>query len=97
MKISDFQKLMKDLYFYRDSERGILKTFIWLVEEVGELAEVIKEKKIDRKKSSEEIADIFAWTNSLANLLNIDIEEALLKKYPKKCSKCNSLPCKCRK
>ncbi len=38
MKISDFQNLMKELYLHRDSNRGISNTFIWLIEEIGELA-----------------------------------------------------------
>ena len=95
MKISDFQKLMKELYFHRDSERGINRTFIWLVEEIGELANLLKYEKIEKKHISEEIADIIAWTNSLANLLDIDIEKALSEKYPQKCLKCNSSPCQC--
>ncbi len=95
MKISDFQKLMKELYFHSDSERGINRTFIWLVEEIGELANLLKFEKIEKKQISEEIADIIAWTNSLANLLDIDIEKALSEKYPQKCLKCNSSPCQC--
>ena len=97
MIISDFQKLMREIYFHRDSKRGISRTFIWLVEEIGELANVIKNKKIDKARCSEEIADIIAWTNSLANLLDINIEKALIEKYPNKCIKCSSSPCKCKK
>ncbi|MFX1394189.1 MAG: MazG nucleotide pyrophosphohydrolase domain-containing protein [Promethearchaeota archaeon] len=97
MKISDFQILIKNIYYSRDVERGISGTFIWLVEELGELARTIKDQKIDKKRASEEIADVIAWINSLANLLDIDVEEALFDKYPNKCRKCNSLPCRCRK
>ena len=70
------------------------------MEEIGELAKIIKKNEdISRykKQASEELADIIAWSNSLANLLNIDIEEALLDKYPNKCAKCNSNPCRCEK
>ena len=96
MKISEFQRLMKDLYFHQDSKRGIEKTFIWLVEEVGELARTLKEdKNLDLIKISEEIADIIAWTCSLSNLLDVDLEKALIDKYPNKCLKCNSAPCQC--
>ena len=87
---------MKDLYFHQDSKRGIEKTFIWLVEEVGELARTLKEdKNLDLIKISEEIADIIAWTCSLSNLLDVDLEKALIDKYPNKCLKCNSAPCQC--
>ena len=97
MKISEFQKLMRDLYIHQDSERGLKGTFIWLVEEVGELASLLKSDKIDHPKISEELADIIAWTGSIANLLGIDLENALKNKYPNKCSKCGSIPCVCGK
>ena len=64
---------------------------------MGELASIIRKQEIDKKKASEEIADLIAWANSLANLLDIDVEKALVEKYPNKCRKCNSLPCRCVK
>lgn len=97
MRISDFQKIINDIYFERDSKRGIKATFVWLIEEMGELASIIRKQEIDKKKASEEIADLIAWANSLANLLDIDVEKALVEKYPNKCRKCNSLPCRCVK
>ena len=42
MKISEFQKLIKDLYIKQDQERGRSDTFIWLIEEIGELANILK-------------------------------------------------------
>ena len=95
MKISDFQNLIKEIYFEKDRDRGLQGTFIWLVEEIGELATLINSKKKNTEKFSEELADIIAWTVSIANILNIDIDKALIKKYPNKCRKCNSIPCKC--
>lgn len=95
MKISKFQNLMKELYYHQDSKRGIKGTFIWLVEEIGELACILKSNNIDKKKASEELADVIAWTNSLGNLLDINLEKVLLDKYPNKCIKCNSNPCEC--
>ena len=98
MKISEFQELMKKLYFHQDSERGIENTFLWLVEEVGELAHNLKNKdEIDLEGISEEMADIIAWISSLANLIGVNLEKALFKKYPNKCIKCDSNPCKCGK
>lgn len=95
MKISEFQKLIAQLYLKKDNARGLHKTFDWLVEEVGELASLIKFSEVNKKKVKDELADIMAWTVSIANILDIDIEEALIYKYPYKCSKCNSAPCKC--
>jgi len=74
-----FQKLIYERYYDRDSARGLHATFTWLVEEVGELANAIL--KMDLNNASEEIADVIAWTFSIANLLGIDVEEAVRRKY----------------
>ena len=95
MRISDFQILIRTLYYKKDFKRGIRNTFIWLVEEVGELANLLKEKELRVKKISEELADIIAWSISIANLLDIDLEKALLEKYPNQCNKCGKSPCQC--
>ncbi|MHA1985080.1 MAG: MazG nucleotide pyrophosphohydrolase domain-containing protein [Promethearchaeota archaeon] len=97
MKISEFQKLIENLYFERDRKRGIKNTFIWLMEEIGELAHILKNQEININNASEELADIMAWATSLANLLGIDLEDALFSKYPNMCIKCNSNPCVCGK
>ncbi len=74
------QDLMRKYYYERDSRRGLYATFTWLVEEVGELAEAILEKR-DKEAIEEEVADVLAWLLSLSNLLDIDVEEAFRKKY----------------
>ncbi|MFW6128446.1 MAG: MazG nucleotide pyrophosphohydrolase domain-containing protein, partial [Halobacteriota archaeon] len=63
----------------------------WLVEEVGELAEAVRKDE----DIGEEIADIMAWSVSLANLYDIDVEKEVNKKYPGYCIKCGSKPCRC--
>jgi NTP pyrophosphatase (non-canonical NTP hydrolase) len=73
------QEFIKREYFERDSARGLFATFTWLVEEVGELAEALLSG--NRDSIEEELADVLAWTISVANLLGIDIEKAFLKKY----------------
>lgn len=94
MEIKEFQKLMRDLYFKNDEKRGKLGNFAWLVSEIGELARVLRTE--DKEKIKEEFADVFAWLASLANVLNIDLEEAVQTKYPGKCPRCNNNPCKCQ-
>ncbi|MBE8540109.1 MazG nucleotide pyrophosphohydrolase domain-containing protein [Geoglobus acetivorans] len=91
MKISEFQRLIKDLYYEKDIERGVGKTFFWFIEEVGELSEALRKNK----NLGEEFADVFAWLVSLANLCGIELEEEVRKKYPDYCIKCGSRPCKC--
>lgn len=93
MHINEFQKLMRQLYFHRDSERGLTKTFNWLVDEVKELGEALKTE--DRSAIEGEFADVIAWLASLANIVNIDLETAALNKYDKKCPKCGQNPCQC--
>ncbi|NPB00339.1 MAG: nucleotide pyrophosphohydrolase [Crenarchaeota archaeon] len=91
--IREFQELMRNLYYERDSRRGIERTFMWLVQEVGELARAIM--KNDKENIEEEVADVLAWLASLCNLLGIDMETAAMKKYPGRCPKCGSIPCRC--
>jgi NTP pyrophosphatase (non-canonical NTP hydrolase) len=94
MQISEFQQMMRQLYFKRDSERGVKGTFNWLVDEVEELGEEIK-KGTDREATEKEFADVIAWLASLANIMGIDLERAAINKYNNKCPKCQRSPCQC--
>ncbi|MFZ8783177.1 MAG: MazG nucleotide pyrophosphohydrolase domain-containing protein [Desulfurococcaceae archaeon] len=79
MDLREAQRLIKEKYYERDSTRGLYATFTWFIEEIGELADAII--KMNRDSLEEELADVFAWLLSIANLLNIDLEEAFKKKY----------------
>lgn len=70
---------MRKMFYERDRERGLYATFAWLVEEVGELAEALL--RGDKHAIEEEIADVLAWTLSIANLVGVDAEKALREKY----------------
>ncbi len=85
--------MIRDIYFHKDSKRGVERTFLWFVEEVGELSEAIRKR--DKEAMEEEFADVLAWLASLANLLGIDLEEAAKKKYPGVCPYCGKNPCEC--
>jgi NTP pyrophosphatase (non-canonical NTP hydrolase) len=74
MHISEFQQLISKKYQQRDQERGIPATFMWFVEEVGELATSLAAS--DEKNRAEEFADVFAWLCTLANISNVDLEQA---------------------
>jgi NTP pyrophosphatase (non-canonical NTP hydrolase) len=93
VEIAEFQQLMSDLYAHNDRKRGPAATMLWLVEEVGELAEAVR--RDDRENLREELADCFAWVGALANLYDIDLEEVFLEKYPNKCPTCGQKPCVC--
>ena len=87
------QELMKKLFFSKDISRGEERTVLRLVEELGELSEAVLLKNND--KISEEIADVIAWTLSVANLYEIDVDEAFNLKYKGVCPECNKCPCVC--
>jgi len=74
MRIGEFQQLIAEKYKKRDQERGIPATFMWLIEEVGELATALAEKGQQNKE--EEFADVFAWLCTLANISGVDMEKA---------------------
>jgi NTP pyrophosphatase (non-canonical NTP hydrolase) len=78
MRIGEFQQLIAEKYKKRDQERGIPATFMWFVEEVGELATALAQKS--QRNKEEEFADVFAWLCTLANISDVDIEKAC-KKY----------------
>ena len=92
--IKEFQQLMKMLYGERDIARGPQKTMLWLVSEVGELAEaMVKESSLEAVRS--EVADVLAWLCSVCNVLKVDLEKSATAKYSDRCPRCQSSPCKC--
>jgi len=92
MEIKEFQRKMYEIYGERDKKRGIEKTYMWAIEEMGELVRAIR--KSNREEIGSEFADVIAWLFSLANLLELDIEN-VLKKYANTCPKCKKNPCTC--
>jgi len=94
MDISEFQGMMRQLYFKRDKARGVEGTFNWLVDEIAELGDEIK-KGTNREATEKEFADVIAWLASLANIMDIDLERAAINKYNHKCPKCHMSPCQC--
>ncbi len=72
-----FQQHIERLYFEKDNARGWEKTFVWFIEEVGELARALH--RDDRENLEEEFGDVAAWLVSLASLRGIDLEQAVRK------------------
>ena len=75
MEISALQQLVKDRYFKTDSERGIYHTALWFHEEVGELSSAIANG--NKENAKEEFADVLMWLLTLANIMEIDMEDAI--------------------
>lgn len=75
MQIGEFQQYIKDKYYEVDNKRGTAATFMWFIEEVGELATGLAGN--DRANKIEEFGDVIAWLCTLANINDIDLEEAV--------------------
>jgi NTP pyrophosphatase (non-canonical NTP hydrolase) len=90
--IRDFQRRIEAAFLDRDRRRGTAGTFVWFVEEVGELARALK--KGEPKNLREEFADVLAWLATLASLSGVDLEDAAAT-YANGCPKCSSAPCRC--
>ena len=80
LTIAGFQAHIREKYYSTDAARGTPKTFMWFVEEVGELATALNENK-DRANIEEEFADVVAWLCTLANINGVDLAEAITRKY----------------
>ncbi len=77
MTIREFQEFIRRRYYARDSQRGTPGTFMWFVEEVGELSSALAGD--DERNKEEEFADVFAWLCTLANINGVDLETAVQK------------------
>jgi NTP pyrophosphatase (non-canonical NTP hydrolase) len=86
LTVGAFQKLIRDRYYPTDAARGTPGTFLWFIEEVGELATALQNNAPGKSPSAEEranldeeFADVFAWLMTLANINGVDMERALAK------------------
>lgn len=75
--ISQFQDFIRRRYYPRDSQRGTPGTFMWFIEEVGELSSALGGD--DELNIEEEFADVLAWLATLANINGIDLANAVEK------------------
>ncbi len=93
LSIADLQKHIRTMYFEKDVLRGVDGTFMWLMEEIGELAAALRGD--DRENLAEEFADVIAWLATIANVAQIDLNAALIAKYGNGCPGCSRLECIC--
>ncbi len=81
MQISEFQQWISQRYEKRDRQRGTAATFMWFIEEIGELATALAGDDFDNKE--EEFADVLAWLCTLANISDVDLDK-VCKQYKEK-------------
>ncbi|MCW5775787.1 MAG: hypothetical protein KIS87_05000 [Phycisphaeraceae bacterium] len=86
LTVADFQALIRDRYLATDAARGTPATFMWFIEEVGELATALQQNAPGRDPTpeqranlDEEFADVLAWLMTLANVSGVDMAAALSK------------------
>lgn len=79
LTLAEFQRLISSRYEATDRARGTPKTFLWFIEEVGELATALNGD--DPANVREEFADVFAWLCTLANINDVDLAAAVAEKY----------------
>lgn len=75
MELREVQNLVERLYGPADRERGIPATVAWLAEELGELAQAVR--KGTPAQQLHELGDVLAWLASLANQLDLDLDDAI--------------------
>jgi len=93
VSLADLQLLIRRMYFEKDQARGIEGTFLWFMEEVGELATALRSGS--REERLGEFADVLAWLATLANVAEIDLSEAVAAKYGTGCPGCGQWVCVC--
>ena len=91
LSIPELQSLIRDMYVEKDKERGGAGTFMWLMEEVGELSTALRSGT--KKEQEEEFADVLAWLTTIANVVGVDLNKALIDKYGSGCPGCGNLVC----
>ena len=93
ISLADFQDLIRKMYLEKDLARGVEGTFMWLMEEVGELATALRSGTHEERLG--EFADVVAWLTTIANVVGVDLSEAVARKYGSGCPGCGLLVCTC--
>ena len=91
--LADLQALIEKMYSSKDAARGVDGTFMWLMEEIGELAAALREGTPE--ELAMEFADVLAWLATIANVAGVNLQAAVLKKYGAGCPGCGQMVCAC--
>lgn len=93
VSLGEFQQLIRRMYLEKDIARGVEGTFMWLMEEVGELATALRNGSHEERVG--EFADVLAWLTTIANVVGVDLTEAVMLKYGSGCPGCGRFVCTC--
>jgi NTP pyrophosphatase (non-canonical NTP hydrolase) len=94
MTLTELQQQIRDTFGAKDASRGTAGTFMWFIEEVGELSDALRGNR-PKEHVAAEFADTLAWLATLANIAGVDLEEAFRAKYGVGCPECHRTPCTC--
>src|SRR6202163_293864 len=87
------QRVIRETYDAKDRRRGVEGTFMWFMEEVGELSAALRSGTAAERAA--EFADVLAWLATLANVVGVDLDAAVQAKYGTGCPGCRRSPCVC--
>lgn len=91
--LAEFQELIRRMYLPKDMARGVDGTFMWLIEEIGELSSALRSG--DQQQRASEFADVLAWLATIANVVGVDLTQAVMAKYGAGCPGCGKFVCVC--
>jgi NTP pyrophosphatase (non-canonical NTP hydrolase) len=93
LTLGQFQEQIREVFGSKDAARGVEGTFMWFMEEVGELAAALRHGP--KQELAAEFADVLAWLVTMANIAEVDLDAAIEAKYGQGCPKCVQSPCVC--
>jgi NTP pyrophosphatase (non-canonical NTP hydrolase) len=93
LSLTEVQQIIRETFGAKDQRRGIDGTFMWFMEEVGELSAALRSGS--QQERAAEFADVLAWLATLANTAGIDLEAAFAAKFGRGCPGCGQTPCIC--
>src|SRR5436853_7211048 len=91
LDLPQVQQLIRDTFGVKDARRGIDGTFMWFMEEVGELAAALRGGHAPADTAAE-FADVLAWLATRANTAGVDLDAAVAAKYGGGCPGCRPVP-----
>lgn len=93
VNLQQLQEIIRNTYDAKDRRRGVEGTFMWFMEEVGELSAALRSGSAAERAA--EFADVLAWLATLANIADVDLTAAVQAKYGGGCPGCQRSPCMC--
>lgn len=94
LTLRELQRLIQRMYGEKDAARGVEGTFMWLMQEVGELATALRDGS-PHEELAKEFADVLAWLTTIANVAGVDLDAAIRLKYGDGCPGCGRWECTC--